>query len=61
MTAYELIKQVEEEAIEWIEMSDDPYRVVSTVLANKVISLKSYIQYLERRLNHDTERSSPRK
>lgn len=60
MNAKELIEKVQNDASEWIEMSDDPYRVVCNVLANQVISLKSYIQYLERRVDHDNKRHATR-
>lgn len=61
MNAEELIKKVYEDAFEWIEMSDDPYRVVSNVLANKIMSLNLQIEYLEKRLNNGYSRVGSRK
>lgn len=52
MTAQDIIKEVQENASEWLEMSQDPNALVAMILANKVIKLKSYIEYLEKRLNH---------
>lgn len=65
MTAEELIRQIQEDASEWIEMSEDPAMVIAGVLAGKVIELKNHVEYLERRLNYDRisrniERYSPR-
>lgn len=52
MTSEELIKQIQDEAGEWIEMSNDPWKVVCNVLASEVVELKAYIEYLERRLDN---------
>lgn len=41
-------------AAEWIEMSDDPSRIVMNILANKIIKMSEQIEYLENRLEHDS-------
>lgn len=52
MTANDVIRQVEENASEWLEMSENPTALVVGILAQKVVSLNGYIEYLERRLNN---------
>jgi hypothetical protein len=52
MTPDLLIKQISEDASEWLEMSDNPAAFVAGILANKIIKLNDHIEYLERRLNH---------
>ena len=52
MTAKQLIKEIQENASEWLEMSTDPAAFVAGILANKVIKLQEYIEYLERRVKH---------
>lgn len=60
MNVAELIRQVQENASEWLEMSEDPATMVAGILANKVIQLTSHIEYLERRLSHDERAYIPR-
>jgi len=52
MTAEDVIREVHENASEWLEMVEDPSAFVAEVLANKIIKLNDHIQYLEKRLNH---------
>lgn len=52
MTAQDLIRQVQEDASEWLEHCEDPATLVAGILANKIIKLTDHIQYLEKRLNH---------
>ncbi len=52
MTSCELIKQVKNNASEWLEMSQNPDAIVSGILARKIIKLQDHIEYLERRLHH---------
>jgi uncharacterized protein CbrC (UPF0167 family) len=52
MTAQDLIRQIQEDASEWIEMCEDPAALVAGILAQKVIKLQSHIEYLEKRLEH---------
>lgn len=52
MTAQDIIKQVEENASEWLEMTKNPDAIVSGILANKIVKLQEHIEYLEKRLNY---------
>lgn len=52
MNASQVIQQIREDASEWIEMSNNPDALVSGILANKIVALESYIEYLERRLKN---------
>ena len=51
MTANEIIKETCENAMEWIEMSSNPEMTLSIILAQKIVKLNSYIDYLERRVS----------
>ncbi len=51
MNAEEVIQQVQEYASEYIEMTDNPAALVAGILANKVVKLQDYVNYLEKRLN----------
>ena len=55
MKADQIITQVREDASEWLEMSNNPDALVSGILANKIIKLESYIEYLERRLKYENK------
>jgi len=50
MTADDVIKQVQEDAGEWLEMTKDPAALVAGILAQKIIKLEDHIKYLEKRL-----------
>lgn len=52
MTAEEVIRQVQENAQEYLEMVNNPAEFVAGILANKIISLMGHIEYLEKRLDH---------
>lgn len=54
MTGADVIREVQENAAEWLEMVENPAELVAGILANKVVSLTSYIEYLEKRLKHDS-------
>ncbi len=54
MNAGEIIRQVEEDAAEWLEHADNPAALVAGVLASKIVSLNNYINFLEKRLRHDS-------
>lgn len=60
MNAGDIIKQVQENASEWLEMAEDPATMVAGILANKIIKLNRHIEYLERRLGHDERAYMPR-
>lgn len=53
MTGADIIKEVQEDASEWLEMVDNPAELLAGILANKIVNLKNYINYLEKRLDHD--------
>jgi len=52
MTGEDIIKQVQENASEWLEMSENPADLLAGILANHIVKLQDHIQYLERRLQH---------
>lgn len=52
MNAEDIIKEVQEKASEWLEMTEDPATIVAGILAHKVIKLQNHIKYLENRLQH---------
>ena len=57
MNAETVIREVKEHASEWLEMSDNPDRILSGILAHKIVELTSYIEYLEKRIQHVTSSS----
>lgn len=54
MNASDVIREVQENASEWLEMVENPAELVAGILANKVVALTSYIQYLEKRIKNDS-------
>lgn len=54
MNASEVIREVQENASEWLEMVENPAELVAGILAEKIVKLNNYIVYLERRLDHDS-------
>jgi hypothetical protein len=58
MNATDIIKDTQAYASEWLEMSDNPDAIVSGILANKIVSLLSYIEYLEKRIKHGSTTAS---
>lgn len=52
MTGEDIIREVQEDASEWLEMSQNPTALVAAILANKIIRLTDHIHYLEKRLQH---------
>lgn len=56
MTGADIIKQVQEDASEWLEMSENPAKLVAGILANRVVQLTSHIEYLEKRLENVSSR-----
>lgn len=58
MTAEQLIKEIQENASEWIEMSTDPAAFVAGILANKVIKLTQHIEYLQKRVDYESRRNT---
>jgi len=58
MTPEDVIREIEESASEWIEMSENPSYLIAGILAKKIIALNSHIEYLERRLEYDSRNKS---
>lgn len=56
MNAQEIIKEAEEYAAEWLEMSADPSAVIAGILANKIVHLMDHIEFLERLAKHESRR-----
>lgn len=52
MTGEEIIKEIQETASEWLEMSPDPDGLLLALLANKIRKLAEHIEYLEKRLQN---------
>jgi hypothetical protein len=52
MTPIDIIRQVQEHSSEWLEMTDNPDAIVSIILANKLLQLTEYIEFLEKRVHH---------
>jgi hypothetical protein len=60
MTPAEIIAEVEKDASEWLEMSDNPATIVAGILAKRIVSLNFYIEYLEARIaEHDANKYWP--
>jgi hypothetical protein len=54
MKAEDIIREIKDHASEWIEMSPDPSYLIAWILAQRVVKLSNYIDYLEKRLQHGT-------
>lgn len=52
MTGADIIKEVQENASEWLETVDEPRDLLVAILANKLSTALSYIDYLEKRLKY---------
>jgi hypothetical protein len=52
MTPADIIREVQEDAGEWLEMSSNPDAIVSGILAKRIVKLNDYITYLERNLHY---------
>ena len=52
MTPEDIIREVQENAAEWLEMSKNPAELTAGILAKRIIVLTDYIEYLEKRLNY---------
>lgn len=55
MTGEDVIREVQYKYSEHIEMSQNPDAFVSGILANKIVTLKDYIDYLEKRIEKNAE------
>lgn len=52
MTAEDIIREVQQETAEWLEMTQYPSDFLVGVLATKILKMKEHIQYLEKRLEN---------
>ena len=59
MTPDDIIKSVCDRAGEWLEMSENPDDLIKGILANDIIRLKKYINYLEKRVKYYENRKLP--
>lgn len=53
-----VIKIIEEQAGEWLEMADDPNALLIRIMAKKITKLLDDISYLKKRLKHDSSTST---
>ncbi len=60
MNANEIIREVQKNASEYLEMVANPEAFVSGILANKIVMLQNHIIYLEKRLDYATKSSNIR-
>jgi flagellar biosynthesis chaperone FliJ len=56
MNGADIIREVQENASEWLEMSENPAELMAGILANKIVQLNNYIEYLEKRIDHDSRK-----
>ncbi len=54
MTATDIIREVQENASEWLEMAENPAELIAGILAEKIVRLNNYIEYLEKRVENDS-------
>jgi len=59
MNATDIIRQVQENASEWLEMSQNPDEIVIGILAKKIVKLQDHIEYLEKRLENVSSVRTP--
>lgn len=52
MTTQELIQQIQNDAAEWLEMTNVPDQLMIGYMANKILRLQEYVEYLEKRLEY---------
>ncbi len=50
MTGAEIIREVQEQVGEYLEMHENPAEMLAGILANKIVQLNDHIQYLEKRI-----------
>lgn len=53
MNGKDVIREIQENASEWLEMSENPAELMARILAHKVVELNNYIKHLEKRLEND--------
>jgi len=54
MTVETIIRETKEKCSEWLEMTNDPAIFIARVLAQKIIDLQGYIEYLEKRIENES-------
>ena len=52
MNPTQVIREVVQDAAEYLEMAENPDAMVSGILATKIVYLREYVEYLERRLEN---------
>lgn len=50
MTPEQIIKEVQKDAEEYLEMCSDPEAMIAGILANRIIKLIEHIEYLDRKI-----------
>jgi hypothetical protein len=58
MNHSQVIKEAYEKASEWLEMSENPSTIVEGILASKIVELTARCEYLEKRLDFLSVRST---
>lgn len=53
MNAEDIIREIQKNAQEWLEMTDAPDKFLVGVLANKVSHLMGEVEYLKKRLDYE--------
>lgn len=54
MKAQDILDQLYVDASEWLEMADNPDMLMSGILAHRMAVLYDRIEYLERRIFHES-------
>jgi flagellar biosynthesis chaperone FliJ len=54
MTPADVIREVEEYASEYLQEVNDPAAMVAGILAQRIIDMNHYIDYLEKRIRYDS-------
>lgn len=49
----QILTETATKAAEWLEMADNPDRLLSGILANEIAKRDEYIEYLKRRLGNE--------
>jgi len=53
MKPEQIIRKVQDDAAEWIEMCEEPATLVAGILAKKLSNLMEYVDYLEKRIDYE--------
>jgi len=60
MTPEDVIKEVQENASEWLEHATDPASFIAGILAHRIVQLNNHITYLQRVLKNVSSSASYR-